>query len=140
MILGGMAIYAATRRPRRQLERALILTMATPFLALFMASVPFILFLGFGFFFALFLGFFLMPWAIVVTACWSAFYFALPAPGRSPIYVLDERAGPPSMGIQVSGVSVLLLSLAIVFWMSGGSSLFIDPPTNPNLPIWMGPR
>lgn len=140
MTFGGMAIYSATGRPRRQLERALILTMATPFFALLIASTPFIVFYGIGFFVALVLGFFLMPWAIVVTACWSAFYLARPAPGRRPIYILDESAGPRSVGIQISGVFVLLLSLGIVFWISGGSSLFLNPPSNPNLPIWMGPR
>lgn len=122
MSFGGLATYSL-QRPRRPIERALLLTMTTPFVALVVASTPFVAFAGLGFFLAMLFGLMLMPLAIIVTACWSALYLSLPAPHRAPIHALRPEAGDRSTGILVVGSLVLLMSAAALLWFTVGSGL-----------------
>lgn len=116
MVFGGLAMYRV-QKPRRPIERALLLTMTTPFVALVIASVPFVVFAGLGFFLAMLFGLMLMPLAIIVTACWSALYCSLPA----PIHALGPHAGDRSSSILVIGSLVLLMSVAALLWFTVGS-------------------
>jgi len=120
MVVGGLAMYRV-QIPRRSIERILLLSMTAPFVALVIAAAPFIVFAGFGFFLAMLFGLMLMPLAIIVTACWSALYFSLPAPNRAPIHALGPEAGDRSTGILVIGSLVLLASVAALVWLTAGS-------------------
>jgi hypothetical protein len=127
MTISGMAIYSATLWPGRPIERWLLLTTIVPFVALFIASVPFIVFVVVGFFLAALFGLGLMPMAVVVTACWSAIYLSLPARERVPLYAIGSHGGRHSPGILIAGSLVLLTSLAIVLWFALGRVLTVRP-------------
>ena len=127
MTISGMAIYSATLWPGRPIERGLLLTMIVPFVALFIASVPFIVFAVVGFFLAVLFGLVLMLMAVVVTACWSTIYLSLPARERVPLYAIGAHGGRHSAGIVIAGSLVLLASLAIVLWFAAGRVLAVKP-------------
>lgn len=69
MTIGGKFIYSAIQWPGRPVERALLFTMAVPFLAVVIAALLGIVFFIVGLLLAVLLGLVLMPVAVIVTAC-----------------------------------------------------------------------
>ncbi|MGE0421557.1 MAG: hypothetical protein AB7O88_04800 [Reyranellaceae bacterium] len=126
MTIGGRAMYSVDPWTGRPFERVLLLTITIPFIALFIASLPFIAFAVIGIFLAMLFGLMMMPMAIIVTACWTALYLSLPARERVSLLAVGAHAGERSPGIVVAGSLVLLASLATMFWLAVGSRLSVN--------------